>query len=62
MDHMEIKGKWHQLKGKVKQEHGDLTDDDLKWEEGKDEEFFGRMQSKLGKTKDEFITWLRGLG
>lgn len=62
MDHMEVKGRWHELKGKVKQEHGDLTDDDLRWEEGKDEEFFGRMQRKLGKSKDEFIQWLRDLG
>lgn len=62
MDHMEVKGRWHELSGKVKQAHGDLTDDDLKWEDGKDEEFFGRMQKKLGKTKDEFIDWLRGLG
>lgn len=62
MDHMEVKGRWHELKGKVKQAHGDLTEDDLKWEEGKDEEFFGRMQRKLGKTKDEFIQWLRDLG
>ena len=62
MDHMEVKGRWHELKGRVKQAHGDLTDDDLKWEDGKDEEFFGRMQRKLGKTKDEFIQWLRDLG
>ncbi|WP_121355324.1 CsbD family protein [Flavisolibacter nicotianae] len=62
MDQMEVKGRWHELKGKVKQAHGDLTDDDLRWEDGKDEEFFGRMQRKLGKTKDEFIQWLRDLG
>lgn len=46
----------------MKQAHGDLTDDDLKWEEGKDDEFFGRMQTKLGKTRDEFVHWLKGLG
>ncbi len=62
MDELELRGSWHQLKGKAKQAHGDLTDDDLRWEEGKDEEFFGRMQRKLGKTRDEVVHWLRGLG
>ena len=62
MDNLEIKGRWNELKGKVKQAHGDLTDDDLKWEEGKDDEFFGRMQTKRGKTRDEFVHWLKSLG
>lgn len=62
MDNLEIKGRWNELKGKVKQAHGDLTDDDLKWEEGKDDEFYGRMQTKLGKTRDEFVTWVKSLG
>ena len=62
MDNLEIKGRWNELKGKVKQAHGDLTDDDLRWEQGKDDEFFGRMQTKLGKTRDEFVHWLKSLG
>jgi len=62
MDELELRGRWHELKGKAKQAHGDLTDDDMRWEEGKDEEFFGRMQTKLGKTKDEVVDWIRGLG
>ena len=62
MDELELRGRWHELKGKAKQAHGDLTDDDVRWEEGKDEEFFGRMQTKLGKTKDEVVSWIRGLG
>ncbi|HZF63474.1 MAG TPA: CsbD family protein [Chitinophagaceae bacterium] len=61
MDSLELKGRWHELKGKVKQAHGDFTDDDLRHEEGKDEELYGRLQSKLGKTRDEVIQWLRGL-
>lgn len=61
MDRLELKGRWHELKGKVKQAHGDLTDDDLRYEEGKDEELYGRLQNKLGKTRDEVISWLRGL-
>ncbi len=62
MDHLELKGRWNELKGKAKQTQGDLTDDDLKWEEGKDDELFGRLQTKLGKTKDEVVSWIRGLG
>ena len=39
----------------------DLTDDDLMYKEGKDDEFVGRLQTKLGKTKDEIIKWIEGL-
>lgn len=62
MDKLELKGKWNELKGKVKQAHGDLTDDDLRYEEGKDEELYGRLQTKLGKTREGVITWLKSLG
>jgi uncharacterized protein YjbJ (UPF0337 family) len=62
MDELELRGKWNEIKGKVKQAHGDLTDNDLKWEEGKDDEFYGRMQTKLGKTKDEVVKWIRSFG
>jgi uncharacterized protein YjbJ (UPF0337 family) len=62
MDKLELKGRWNELKGKAKQAHGDLTDDDLKYEEGKDDELFGRLQTKLGKTKDEVVAWIRSLG
>ncbi|HEV7331166.1 MAG TPA: CsbD family protein [Flavisolibacter sp.] len=62
MDNLELRGKWNEVKGKAKQAHGDLTDDDVRWEEGKDDEFFGRMQQKLGKTKDEVVDWIRSIG
>lgn len=62
MDKLELKGRWNELKGKVKQAHGELTDDDLKYEEGKDDELIGRIQTKLGKTKDEVVDWLKSLG
>jgi uncharacterized protein YjbJ (UPF0337 family) len=61
MDKLELKGKWNEIKGKVKQAHGDLTDDDLRYEEGKDEELVGRLQQKLGKRREEVISWLRSL-
>lgn len=62
MDKLELKGKWNELKGKVKQAHADLTDDDLRYEEGQDDELLGRIQQKLGKTRDEVVTWLKSLG
>ena len=61
MDELEIKGRWNEIKGKVKQAYGDLSDDDLRYEEGKDEELYGRLQQKTGKTRDEVIKWLRSL-
>ncbi len=62
MDRLELKGKWNEWKGKLKQADGSLTDDDLRYEEGKDEELFGRLQQKLGKSRDELIEWMRSLG
>jgi uncharacterized protein YjbJ (UPF0337 family) len=58
---LKLKGNWNELKGKMKQAYGDLTDDDLKHEEGKDDEFVGKMQQKLGKSKDEVIKWIQDL-
>jgi uncharacterized protein YjbJ (UPF0337 family) len=62
MDKLEVKGKWNEWKGKLKQAHGDLTDDDLEYNEGKDDEFWGNLQQKTGKAKDDLIKWLRDLG
>jgi uncharacterized protein YjbJ (UPF0337 family) len=61
MDRLELKGRWNELKGKAKMAHGDLTDDDLRYEEGREEELYGRLQRKLGKSRDEVINWLRDL-
>jgi len=56
-----VKGNWNELKGKIKQQYGELTDDDLIYEEGKDDELLGRIQKKIGKTKDQVIEWIQGL-
>ncbi|MBB6500664.1 CsbD family protein [Pedobacter cryoconitis] len=61
MDSLELKGKWNELKGKVKQAYAELTEDDLKHEEGKEDELYGKLQQKTGKTRDEVITWLKSL-
>lgn len=61
MDKLELKGGWNELKGKIKQAYGDLTDDDLVYEEGKDDETLGKLQKKTGKTRDELVKWLNSL-
>ena len=48
-----IKGNWNEIAGKLKQQYANLTDDDLLFKEGKEEEVLGRLQQKLGKTKEE---------
>ncbi len=48
-----IKGNWNEMKGKLKQSYADLTDDDLLYEEGKEDELYGRIQQRVGKSKDE---------
>ena len=53
MDKLQFKGSWNEIKGKLKQQYGNLTDDDLVFAEGKEDELLGRLQKKLGKSKDE---------
>ncbi|HEY1006439.1 MAG TPA: CsbD family protein [Sphingobacteriaceae bacterium] len=61
MGDIKWQGRWNEIKGKVKQEYGDLTDDDLTYEEGKDDELLGRIQTKTGKARDEVVNWLNSL-
>ncbi|MFW6326980.1 MAG: CsbD family protein [Bacteroidota bacterium] len=61
MDKLEIKGNWNVLKGKLKQKYGDLSDDDLVYVEGKEEELLGRLQKKTGKTRDELVKEINNL-
>ena len=52
---MEIKGNWNEKKGKLKQKFAMLTDNDLMLLDGKHDEMYGRLQIKLGKTKEEIM-------
>lgn len=61
MDKLRIKGNWNELKGKLKEEYAELTDDDLTYEEGKEDQLIGNIQKKLGKTKDEIKAILNDL-
>ncbi|HVV55535.1 MAG TPA: CsbD family protein, partial [Mucilaginibacter sp.] len=58
MDKLQINGSWNELKGKIKQAYGDVTDDDLVREEGKDDELLGKLQQKTGKGRDELVRWI----
>lgn len=53
MNDLKIKGGWNEAKGKLKQKYGELTDDDLTYSEGQEDQLVGRLQKKLGKSKDE---------
>jgi uncharacterized protein YjbJ (UPF0337 family) len=53
METSEMKGKWNELKGKLKKKYADLTDDDLLYVEGKEDELYGKIQQRVGKTKSE---------
>lgn len=62
MDSLDLKGKWNELKGKAKQQYAQLTDDDLTYEDGQDDELVGRLQQKLGQTREQVVNWLNNLG
>ena len=53
---LQMKGNWNEIKGKLKQKYGHLTDGDLAFAEGKEDELLGRLQKKLGRTKDDLRT------
>jgi len=53
MNTLSAKGNWNEIAGKLKQKYANLTDDDLLFKEGKEEELVGRLQQKLGKTKED---------
>lgn len=55
MNSTELKGNWTELKSKLKMKYAVLTDNDLMFEEAKKEEMYGRIQAKLGKTKEELF-------
>jgi uncharacterized protein YjbJ (UPF0337 family) len=53
MNTTEMKGNWNELKGKLKKKYAVLTDNDLMYEVGKEDELYGKLQKKLGKSKTE---------
>lgn len=58
---LNLKGNWNEVKGKIKQKYANVTDDDLLYEEGKDDELLGRIQKKVGQTKEKVKEWIESL-
>jgi uncharacterized protein YjbJ (UPF0337 family) len=61
MNTKSLEGNWNEQKGKLKQKFATLTDDDLLFVEGKKDEMLGRLQIKLGKTKEELHSIISAL-
>ena len=61
MTKLQMKGSWNEVKGKLRQKYAQLTDDDLAFAEGKDEELLGRLQQRLGKSKEDLRKEIEGL-
>ena len=61
MNNTTVKGNWNEQKGKLKKQFAVLTDNDLMFEEGKKDEMLGKLQIKLGKTKDKWTKLLASL-
>ncbi len=59
MNQLNLKGNWNTVKGKLKQKYGNLTNDDLTYMEGKEDELFGRLQNKLGKSRDAIVSEIK---
>jgi len=62
MNTLQMKGNWNVIKGRLKQKFADLTDNDLRYEEGKEDELLGRLQQRTGKTKQEIENVLKDCG
>ena len=56
-----IKGNWEETKGKLKQDFALITDSDLSFKDGRQDELLGRLQAKLGKTREEVLDLLSGI-
>jgi uncharacterized protein YjbJ (UPF0337 family) len=52
MNTLQAKGNWNIAKGKLKQKFASLTDNDLRYEEGQEDELVGRIQKRTGQTKE----------
>jgi uncharacterized protein YjbJ (UPF0337 family) len=59
MNSQQLKGQWNIIKGKLKQKYANLTDDDLIYVEGKEDEMLGRVQARLGKTREDVEKMLK---
>lgn len=59
MTTLEIKGDWNIIKGNLKQKWAKLTDDDLQFIEGQQDELLGRIQKRTGETREAVETAIK---
>ena len=50
---LKLKGQWNEVKGKLKKQYAELTDDDLTYVEGQEDELIGRIQQRTGETREQ---------
>jgi len=58
---LRARSNWTETKGKIRQEYGDLTDDDMEYAEGTQEEWFGKIGDKIGKAAQDVKAWIHSL-
>jgi len=61
MTNLKFKGTWNETKGRLKQKYAQLTDDDLLFEEGKEDELLGRLQKRTGEAKENLRAFINEL-
>ena len=61
MTKLQFKGSWNEAKGILKQKYAQLSDNDLTFADGKEDELLGRLQQKLGKSKEDLRREIEGL-
>jgi uncharacterized protein YjbJ (UPF0337 family) len=61
MNKLQIEGNWNEVKGKLRKKYAELTDDDVQYVEGQEEEMLGRLQKRLGKSEEEVRRIIREL-
>lgn len=61
MDKLIVEGKWNVIKGKLKEKYGQLTDDDLEYAEGKEDQLLGRIQELTGKAREELVDEIKSM-
>jgi len=58
---LKMQGTWDEVQGRLKSQYGDLTDEDLAYTEGQEDQLLGRLETKLGKGKAEIRRIIEGL-
>lgn len=58
---LKITGDWNTLKAKLKKQHPELTNDDLAYTVGKEDELVTRLEKRLGETKENVIEMIENL-